>query len=141
MAYRRALGDAEPRSSRPPRIRGLPARAGRTPGRDDAETLVARLVPAGTAVRAPLVAEVLRGCRPAVAATGLTRGAVRQIERARTAAELLAAGARPPTSSPSSATSTSRTWPGHRAPTSDAPSGSWARARAGAIALDQRLTS
>ena len=49
-----------------------------------------------------LVADVLRGHRPTVtgrtverrfrAATGLTRGAVRQIERARTAAELLTAG-------------------------------------------------
>lgn len=49
-----------------------------------------------------LVADVLRGHRPDVsgrtverrfrAATGLTRGAIRQIERARTAAALLAAG-------------------------------------------------
>src|SRR5690606_22136534 len=53
-------------------------------------------------VRDPLVAEVLRGRRPDVsvrtverrfrAATGLTRGAIQQIERARTAAVLLAAG-------------------------------------------------
>lgn len=73
-----------------------------TPGPDDAEALVARLVRAGIVVRDPLVAEVLRGGDPAVsertverrfrAATGLTRGAVRQIERARTAAELLAGG-------------------------------------------------
>ncbi len=73
-----------------------------TPGPDDAEALVGRLVRAGAVVRDPLVAEVLRGDRPAVsgrtverrfrAATGLTRGAVRQIERARSAAELLAAG-------------------------------------------------
>jgi AraC-like DNA-binding protein len=73
-----------------------------TPGPDDAEALVQSLVRAGTVVRDPLVAELLRGHRPAVsrrtverrfrAATGLTRGAVRQIERARTAAELLAAG-------------------------------------------------
>ncbi|SCG56599.1 Helix-turn-helix domain-containing protein [Micromonospora siamensis] len=73
-----------------------------TPGPDDVEALVDALVRAGTVVRDPLVAEVLRGHRPAVsgrtverrfrAATGLTRGAVRQIERARTAAELLAAG-------------------------------------------------
>jgi hypothetical protein len=72
------------------------------PGPDDAEALVERLVRAGIVVRDPLVAEVLRGHRPAVsgrtverrfrAATGLTRGAVRQIERGRTAAELLAAG-------------------------------------------------
>jgi hypothetical protein len=73
-----------------------------TPGPDDAEALVERLVRAGVVVRDPLVAEVLRGHRPAIsvrtverrfrAATGLTRGAVYQIDRARTAAELLAAG-------------------------------------------------
>ncbi|MEU6446688.1 helix-turn-helix domain-containing protein [Streptomyces sp. NPDC046979] len=73
-----------------------------TPGADDAEALVERLVRDGVLVRDPLVAEVIRGARPDVsgrtverrfrAATGLTRGAVRQIERARTAAELLAAG-------------------------------------------------
>lgn len=76
-----------------------------TPGPDDAEALVERLVRAGIVVRDPLVAEVLRGAQPDVsgrtverrfrAATGLTRGAVRQIERARTAAELLAGGAPP----------------------------------------------
>jgi hypothetical protein len=74
-----------------------------TPGPDDAEALVDRLVRAGALVRDPLVAEVRRGHRPAVsertlerrfrAATGLTQGAVRQIERAREAATLLAAGA------------------------------------------------
>ncbi|MEU9866882.1 MULTISPECIES: helix-turn-helix domain-containing protein [Actinomadura] len=73
-----------------------------TPGPDDAENLVGRLVRAGVVVRDPLVAEVLRGHRPAVsgrtverrfrAVTGLTRGGVRQIERARRAAELLALG-------------------------------------------------
>ncbi|TDB73838.1 AraC family transcriptional regulator [Actinomadura sp. KC216] len=73
-----------------------------TPGPDDAEALVERLVRAGIVARDPLVAEVLRGHRPDVsgrtverrfrAATGLTQGAVRQIERARTAAGLLAAG-------------------------------------------------
>ncbi|WP_243723005.1 helix-turn-helix domain-containing protein [Actinomadura sp. 7K507] len=73
-----------------------------TPGPDDAEALVERLVRAGIVVGDPLVAEVLRGHRPDVsgrtverrfrAATGLTRGAIRQIERARTAAGLLAAG-------------------------------------------------
>ncbi|MER7591934.1 helix-turn-helix domain-containing protein [Micromonospora sp. NPDC127501] len=73
-----------------------------TPSPDDAEALVDSLVRAGTVVRDPLVAELLRGGRPAVsgrtverrfrAATGLTRGAVRQVERARTAAELLATG-------------------------------------------------
>ncbi|GAA3820018.1 helix-turn-helix domain-containing protein [Sphaerisporangium flaviroseum] len=73
-----------------------------TPGPDDAEALVDRLVRAGAVVRDPLVAEVRRGHRPVVsgrtverrfrAATGLTQGAVRQIERARTASALLAAG-------------------------------------------------
>lgn len=75
------------------------------PGADDAEALVERLVAYGTVVRDPLVAEVLEGGLPAVtdrtlerrfrAATGLTRGAVRQIERARAAAALLAAGETP----------------------------------------------
>ena len=73
-----------------------------TPGPDDAEALVERLVRAGVLVRDPLVADVRRGLRPAVSprtlerrfrtATGLTQGAVRQIERAREAATLLAAG-------------------------------------------------
>jgi hypothetical protein len=73
-----------------------------TPGADDAEALVSRLVRAGVVVRDLLVADLLRGHRPAVsgrtverrfrAATGLTLGAFRQIERARRAAELLAAG-------------------------------------------------
>jgi hypothetical protein len=73
-----------------------------TPGIDDAEALVDRLVRAGAVVRDPLVAEVRRGRRPEVsartverrfrAATGLTQGAVRQIERARGAAAVLAAG-------------------------------------------------
>ncbi|MFI8895503.1 helix-turn-helix domain-containing protein [Streptomyces paradoxus] len=73
-----------------------------TPDADDAEALVEQLVKAGIVERDPLVAAILRGHEPAVsartverrfrAATGLTRGAVRQIERARTAAELLAAG-------------------------------------------------
>jgi hypothetical protein len=72
-----------------------------TPGPDDAESLVERLVRGGAVVRDPIVGEVLRGGRPEVsdrtlerrfrAATGLTRGAVRQIERAREAAYLLAA--------------------------------------------------
>jgi hypothetical protein len=77
-----------------------------TPGPDDAEALVERLVRAGSLLRDPLVAEVRRGHRPEVsartverrfrAATGLTQGAVRQIERAREAAALLADGI-PPT--------------------------------------------
>jgi AraC-like DNA-binding protein len=59
----------------------------------------------GVVVRDPIVGEVVRGGRPEVsdrtlerrfrAATGLTRGAVRQIERAREAAYLLAAGKGP----------------------------------------------
>lgn len=75
------------------------------PRPDDAEALVERLVRDGTVVRDPLVGEVLAGGRPEVsdrtlerrfrAATGLTRGAVRQIERAREAAHLLAAGKAP----------------------------------------------
>ncbi|WBB70108.1 helix-turn-helix domain-containing protein [Micromonospora sp. WMMD812] len=74
-----------------------------TPGPDDAEALVDRLVRSGAVVRDPLVTEVRRGHRPAVSArtverrfrsaTGLTQGAIRQIERARTASALLAAGA------------------------------------------------
>ena len=73
-----------------------------TPTPDDAEALVAGLVRAGIVVRDPLPAEVLQGHRPPVSprtverrfrtATGLTQGAIRQIERARTAAQLLAAG-------------------------------------------------
>jgi hypothetical protein len=73
-----------------------------TPGADDAEALVERLVRSGVVVRDPLVTAVRRGDRPAVtdrtlerrfrAATGLTQGTVRQIERARSAAQALAAG-------------------------------------------------
>jgi hypothetical protein len=72
------------------------------PGPDDAEALVDRLVRAGAVIRDPLVTDVRRGGRPAVsgrtverrfrAATGLTQGAVRQIERARAASALLAGG-------------------------------------------------
>lgn len=74
-----------------------------SPGPDDAEALVGRLVRAGAVVRDPLVTEVRRGALPSVsgrtverrfrAATGLTQGAIRQIERARGASVLLAAGA------------------------------------------------
>ncbi|MFI7492738.1 helix-turn-helix domain-containing protein [Micromonospora echinaurantiaca] len=73
-----------------------------TPGPDDVEALVGRLVRAGAVVRDPLVTELRVGGRPPVsartverrfrAATGLTQGAVRQIERAREAAMLLAGG-------------------------------------------------
>ena len=72
------------------------------PGPDDAEALVGRLVRAGVVVRDPLVAELRHGHQPQLsgrtverrfrAATGLTQGAVRQIERARRAANLLAGG-------------------------------------------------
>ncbi|MCY1136791.1 helix-turn-helix domain-containing protein [Actinoplanes sp. Pm04-4] len=74
-----------------------------TPGPDDAEALVDRLVRAGALVRDPVVAELRRGGRPPVtprtverrfrAATGLAQGAVRQIERAREASVLLTGGA------------------------------------------------
>jgi AraC-like DNA-binding protein len=80
----------------------LDGRRWETPGPDDAEALVDALVGVGSLVRDPLVAEVVSGHRPDVsvrtlerrfrATTGLTHGAIRQIERARTAAELLAAG-------------------------------------------------
>jgi len=73
-----------------------------SPGPDDAEVLVNRLVRCGAVVRDPLVTDLRRGHRPVVsgrtverrfrAATGLTQGAVRQIERARKASALLAAG-------------------------------------------------
>ncbi len=75
-----------------------------TPGPDDAEALVDRLVRDGVIARDPLVAAALRGAtgrrsrertleRRFRAATGLTQGAVRQIGRARAAATLLASGA------------------------------------------------
>lgn len=77
-----------------------------TPGADDAEALVSRLVREGLLVRDPLVEAARRGERSSLssrtlerrfrAATGLTRGAIDQIERARTAAELLAAGEQVP---------------------------------------------
>ncbi len=80
----------------------LDGRRWETPGPDDAEALVDRLVRAGAVVRDPLVTEVRRGHRPVVsgrtverrfrAATGLTQSAVRQVERVRTASALLAAG-------------------------------------------------
>jgi hypothetical protein len=69
----------------------------------DAELLVDHLVRHGVLVRDPVVTGVLRGDRSALSprtverrfrvATGLTRGAVAQIERVRTAAGTLAAGA------------------------------------------------
>jgi hypothetical protein len=72
------------------------------PGYDDAEALVGRLVGGGVVARDPLVADVVRGAEPdlsartvqrrVLAATGLTRTAVRQIERALHAAVLLRQG-------------------------------------------------
>lgn len=76
-----------------------------TPGADDAEALVERLVGQGVVVRDALVADTLRGLPAGItertlerrfrAATGLTQGAVRQIGRARTAALLLNGGETP----------------------------------------------
>lgn len=70
---------------------------------DDAEDLVHRMVRSGVLVRDPMVGEVLSGRWPDAttrtvrrhfsSATGLTPGAVRQIERAREAATLIRAGA------------------------------------------------
>ncbi|MCO5954554.1 helix-turn-helix transcriptional regulator [Microbacterium yannicii] len=75
------------------------------PDLDDAELLVQKLVRAGVLVRDPLVDDVVWGGvarvgsrsvqRRVAAATGLTQGAIRQIERAREAAVLLSAGALP----------------------------------------------
>jgi hypothetical protein len=76
-----------------------------TPGTDDAEALVERLVRDGAVVRDPVVGEVLRGGRPPLSertlerrfrtTTGLTRGAVRQIQRVHEAVDLLVAGKAP----------------------------------------------
>jgi hypothetical protein len=75
------------------------------PDFDDAEALVARLARAGVISRDPLVDEVVWGGiarvgtrsvqRRVAAATGLTQGAIRQIERAREAALLLGEGLAP----------------------------------------------
>lgn len=72
------------------------------PAADEAEQFVARLVAVGALVRDSLVQEVLDGRpfhgtrrtleRRFRAATGLTRGAIGQIERARAATDLLGAG-------------------------------------------------
>ncbi|WP_049564388.1 helix-turn-helix domain-containing protein [Nonomuraea sp. SBT364] len=72
------------------------------PDWDNAEAFVARMVREGVLDRDPMVDAVLRGAAPDVsertlqrrfvAATGLTRGAVRQIERARRAAVLIQEG-------------------------------------------------
>ena len=74
-----------------------------TPSYDNADVFVDRLVRAGLLVRDPLVTDVLRGDattlvtprsvqRRVAAATGLTQGAIRQIERARQAVLLLRQG-------------------------------------------------
>jgi hypothetical protein len=69
------------------------------PDYDNAEEFVRRMVREGVVVRDPIVAEVLGGASPElsertiqrrfVAATGLTRTAIRQINRARQAAVLI----------------------------------------------------
>ncbi|WP_283139652.1 helix-turn-helix domain-containing protein [Rhizohabitans arisaemae] len=74
----------------------------RLPDYDNAEAFVRRMVREGVLVRDPIVASVLAGVSPDVsertlqrrflAATGLTRGAVRQINRARQAAVLIREG-------------------------------------------------
>jgi AraC-like DNA-binding protein len=75
------------------------------PDFENAEQFVTRLVREGVLVRDPLVDDVVAGERPRIgartvqrrvaAATGLTQGAIRQIERARQAAILLGEGAAP----------------------------------------------
>lgn len=76
------------------------------PGFDDAEMLVDRLVRAGLLVRDPLVHDVVTAGgvqgigarsvqRRVLATTGLTQGAIRQIDRARDAAVLLGEGTAP----------------------------------------------
>ena len=72
------------------------------PRYDDAEVFVDRMVREGVLVADPVVAEVLRGASPDVsartverrfvAATGLPRGAIGRIERARRAAVLIQEG-------------------------------------------------
>ncbi len=80
----------------------LDGRRWESPSADDAEALVARLVRHGALVRDPVVHQVLRGDQAPLSsrtverrfrsATGMSHGAVRQIERARRAAVLLAGG-------------------------------------------------
>ncbi|MDA8369148.1 MAG: hypothetical protein M0026_04690 [Nocardiopsaceae bacterium] len=75
------------------------------PDFENAEEFVARLAREGVLVRDPLVEEAVKGGTPRVgarsvqrrvaAATGLTQGAIRQIERARQAAILLGEGIAP----------------------------------------------
>lgn len=73
------------------------------PAYDDAEDLVRRLIKDGVIIRDPMVVDALRGVLPDatartirrhfLSATGLTPGAVRQIERAREAAMRIQTGA------------------------------------------------
>lgn len=75
------------------------------PGYDNAEDFVRRMVRAGDLIRDPVVAAAAGGApadvsertvqRRFVAATGLTRGAIRQIDRARQAAVLVGEGLPP----------------------------------------------
>ncbi|MEW9527460.1 helix-turn-helix domain-containing protein [Microbispora sp. NPDC049125] len=77
----------------------LKGSAWRLPGYDNAEAFVRRMVREGIVDVDPIVAGVLRGASPDVSertlqrrfvtATGLTRGAIRQIDRARKAAVLI----------------------------------------------------
>lgn len=77
----------------------LKGSAWRLPGYDNAEVFVRRMVREGVLECDPIVAAVLGGASPDVSertiqrrfvvATGLTRGAVRQIDRARQAAALI----------------------------------------------------
>jgi hypothetical protein len=80
----------------------LDGRRYQSPGPDDAEALIEALIRDGTVVHDPLVRAALGGDRPPESArtverrfrsaTGLTQGAIHQIERAREAAELLSLG-------------------------------------------------
>ncbi|MCT9934477.1 helix-turn-helix domain-containing protein [Planotetraspora sp. A-T 1434] len=80
----------------------LKGSAWRLPDYDNAEAFVRRMLREGVLVCDPIVAAVLRGVSPDVsertvqrrfvAATGLTRGAIRQIDRARQAAVLIQDG-------------------------------------------------
>ena len=124
-----------------------------TPRADDAEALVARLVRDGVVVRDPVVAEAVRGHPAGVcertlqrrfrAATGLSRGAVRQIERVRTSAQQLMAGASAAEWSTGSGTTTSRISRARCGATSAVRRQQLRDGTGGALALDpaQRTTS
>lgn len=80
----------------------LDGRRWQTPDADDVEILVDHLVRHGVLVRDPVVTEMLDGNRSPLSvrtverrfrtATGMSRGTVRQIDRARSAAGMLTAG-------------------------------------------------